>query len=1545
MEYRYKKNQIFKKKLNVPVEIRNKVYASILSIEEFQSYDLVGKLPVSCLDSKYREIAEIVGIEQASTLDWDFILADSYWAKNIIKENYGKTEKPIMDVVYQQMYEEIINRKRYYGDNLSEGFKTAYPRLFLNANELPEEVKDSFYSDSVVSRNEIIGQFYSGNISPKELYDKWEIFKNKDLGRVATNYAHKLTGDQLREFISEVGFITWSEYQPAIYDVITKLNSFTDETAKHEFLTDYVKSTIKKVNASKREIYKPTEYTNEEYRTIFKYISLDEYLSIIDFWRKEDLNKMANNYGLDNILNTPFPFKLLTDSGILNFVSQYGLKNIMEFDTKSGGFFSNNNWEYLKTMDDMYMHYAGNVHDKKRTLSVKPYYDKNGNYIDREYTKEEFNEVIRRMIIFGPTNSEYRDKALDYRRITGEYRELNPDLFVDEMLPETFKSSFYTGSLTPEMIYQNPEFIEYLRGKNLGSCFKELQVQVKGDKDGKPTYDYFNVYQLLLSKVDYNTTMEIISNYASLLEPLFHSYDRLNKLDQIESLLFNDTDDIGTIKTKMNEKILELILKTNIKYSANLPQDMKQNHPSIFMNNNAPKELQEKMYRREISATYLAEHPEYKEFLKGIDIEVLFKPINVSIDESTWYWNKNLINIIKEVCGNETGLDVLFAYGKYLDVIDVNNDFGPKLFSYNMTPDEMVSKLEDLIYSSITKGQNIYDDKMPQRFKNKYPFLFLPQDTPTGIKEKFYTRKITLQDFKNPELINYFSKTDIACALDPSYSWLIGLFKGSFDHNDKKLKILSEFTKINDVLLQNIFRDYITYNIDSIQMDKINQISDVLFRLSYSNSSEMLTFRTALATQLLLTDNPLDSLNKIEDIFLRNNIPSIGKIFSVFQILHPNTYGFDFSENSKISPVLKNKSSTGKQITIFSDLLKASFGSNNRSIKTYLENMEQGNKLFSQVASGSFTYEQLDNPNKQILTTFIAHLNTLYNNTVAGKKEGTPRAISENNNENINELARLFSTNGNLDYDLSDRIIKMFCYFAGFSTYEQAKNYFIQKPKSADEKNRAASRKNFTLEQGDFLKGVGDIKYLKNILQNGSVAREFLGSSAGSDLTPLDTDLSRIISPSESIADAISKTEASSYGPIWFVLKNDERFTITRKSPNETDQTIDTQTNTNKLEAFYTGAIGNGHYGIRTGFASSEIDYIVAESYDKRIGLELAMNGFYIPVVDKTGKLIFSTQEYDEIRTKMAGLTYFEARQYNFANNLLSPATEELANVIPESVVDVSRKHNAINNVLAGAAANIELKLKIEIDGDLTEGSIELIDTGSTGRGTNMPGDSDFDFMMRLDKKIIANPEKLRQVKETLLKSLGRDSTNEITGNGDFRLKNILIDGLDTPVDIDITFVEKTDKLAYSTEMALSDRLKSIKEQSPEKYPLVVANILLAKRVLKEAGVYKPNRGEVPQGGLGGVGIENWVLQNGGSFEQAAMEFLNASNDKTFEDFKKDYAVWDFGENHLASKNGYYPHDNFVERNMSQDGYLKMKQVLTEYCKNIEYQQTESIQR
>ena len=157
-------------------------------------------------------------------------------------------------------------------------------------------------------------------------------------------------------------------------------------------------------------------------------------------------------------------------------------------------------------------------------------------------------------------------------------------------------------------------------------------------------------------------------------------------------------------------------------------------------------------------------------------------------------------------------------------------------------------------------------------------------------------------------------------------------------------------------------------------------------------------------------------------------------------------------------------------------------------------------------------FDALGETEMRELNTFCSHLATLYNNTMNAKQNNETFKSTGYVLTDIIELSKKVSPDGTLDYNLADRAIRMFCGFTGIDTLEQAKEYIERKVKTADSRNRNASSSDMILEQGDFIKGIGGIKYLRNILQNGSVSKEFLGSSASSDNTPLDTDISMIMS-------------------------------------------------------------------------------------------------------------------------------------------------------------------------------------------------------------------------------------------------------------------------------------------------------------------------------------------------------------------------------------------------------------------------------------------------
>lgn len=1523
MGYKYQKGQIFGKRLKVPKYILNKVYDCEISFNEFIKYALDDKIPTSCILDSDRQIVEKFGVEKAKTLDWELLNKYVYYNDINFRELLMNIESSVEDVnakLYELVKDQI--RPSDYSTQMKEVYSA---RLF----DLLENNNEDFYHD--------MRRFNEGGISLQQIVRNWNLYKDKDLSYCLLNDKANINGitdRDLKQFMVSYGtLVQLISDNMNIYAFINGITTLASEEEKKEHVKHFTDDILSNTRRKYGDYRPPIRLNDEEYKEIFKYSSLEDYLPLFNEYKAPDIIEELRTLPEDYVFNMPIPLTALFDYEILSFIGTYGLKNIVDFDNECGHFFTKNNCEMLKLMDDMYLHYAGNKHDPNETILTKNDYDSNGNYVDRPYTKDEFYEAMRRMIIYGPSNYKYDDKAPDYRDMTGEFRVRNTELFISEQAPEELQKLFYSKSITPQLLVEHPEFIQYLNGKDLGSCFKLRYIKVEGSES---LHGYENLYNFISSKTDFNGVMNFITKYSDVFDIVFDK--GMSDYYRYE-INFSIEDSVNEMQRRINDLFKRLIIEKRIAYPKIIPQDLIANYPAMFLSSGAPRKLQEAFYNRTINTEFILSNPTYRNYLENVDLEVLYKYMPVSvIKENAGYGQVNLIRAIKQTFGTKDSFDVMLLYGKYIETVFEANQLQNFRYSPSFSKNDLLDELDENILQTIIDGKMKYDESIPNHFKNNNPTLFLNESVPQDIKNKFYNREFTLNDFNsNPELLELFGDTNVACGFLESVSWIIPLFN-DYDNfkiaNFNRLKVISVYSKIQDVALQTAFKEYIMEFANNIEIEKMEYVAEVLLRLSLSNSSEIFTFRKELATQILKSSNPLENLSKIEDIFIRNNIPTVGKIYSCFEILHPDFQGFNFA-SSRISPVLKKASTMGKKIVVFSDLIKSFFGSNNRSINSYLKNIEMGSKLYERIKTGCVQYDALNEIEQNELITFSNHLRTLYNNTMKGKNEvflSTGNVLTD-----ILELSKKLSPDGTLDYNLADRVIRMFCGFTGIDTLEQAKDYIKKKIQTANTRNKNVAGTEMMLEQGDFIKGIGNITYLRNILQNGSVSKEYLGSIADSDSTPLDTDISMIMSSVGTIREKINSTAAKSYGPIWFVLKNDERFITTRTN----HEILGTEKDISKIEVFYTGVLGQDHYGIRTGFASSEINYIVMENYDPRVGLEIVMNGFYIPVADTNGKIVFTPNDYDKLRKKMSGLSYFDENNYIFSDNLVTEEIECLASQIEQSNYAVQVKREKINEIIGKSLVELGLWLKTTIDGDLTEGFAELIDTGSTGRGTNKPGDGDFDFMMRLDKAILLNPSKLNELKQTILKNLGKDNSAELTQTGDFRLKNVQIDS-EMNVDIDITFTEKTDKVSYSTDMALQDRLTTIQKTDPEKYKYVVANILLAKQVLKQAEAYKPDRGETPQGGLGGVGIENWILQNGGSFIDAAKGFVEAAAGKSFTEFQSSYQIWDFGDNHLAERRGQYYHDNFVSNNMSEAGYQKMVQTLKEYLKTLQITQVET---
>ena len=968
----------------------------------------------------------------------------------------------------------------------------------------------------------------------------------------------------------------------------------------------------------------------------------------------------------------------------------------------------------------------------------------------------------------------------------------------------------------------------------------------------------------------------------------------------------------------------------------------------------------------------------------------------------------NLNYALGEVLTDEM-IDITLSTGKY--IFDARNASialkqNPKVMMYavkqdpnnlNYAEDEALT--DEIIDIALSTGNYVFDAKEAAYKLKQNP------------KVMMYAVK---QDPNNLNYVEDEALTDeiIKAAYDNGF-WDL---KNNNKNNDDISIIIAKLRKMIELKhYQNKNTDKMIEHIKKrffdLTEDKIAELYSLYKRSELTNSEEAYKLRDQIIDGALEQDDPLEVFAKIEKIFEKNNLPLFAKIYKCFETLYPNfnKSTFNFDKNSRISPDLLNANPLEKRMAylrrngsdrdirmqmVFNDLLRISICSADRSLIDYMNNIKVGNDLYLDIVSGKRTFESLTFEEKNVLDIFSSHLEALQENKTQSKNMTLDNLSLP---DKIRVLSKEFSPTDR--HSLPDRIIRSFAYYAGFDSFESLNNYIIDSYKKAERlgESNAIKRQTFSFEDGDLLRCIGNIDALEASLDIGNVCKEFLGPLKGtsdSDMTPLDIDFSLINTANgmkKTIYSCISGTPTGfGFGNIYLVTdKNNPNIRITRDNNGNIDSPYDPM----KLEVFSTedlSGVNVARWGARTGYSLvTDVDYIIykknfeinslkpynedgtvnyvnqtSDVYDDLIRLKmlLAKKGIYKPVYDFTGKLVFTKKEYDTIRSKLDGISYYktiteEEKAYPIADTslLYFPGIEELATEMQQDRSKQQEKRKIITDKIKEILVSSlgATQINDTILNDLSQGNIDLLETGSTSRGTNVPGDADYDFMTRVGRNDLNNTAAV--IRD--LNSLFSPQTN-ISHDNRFRGKDIKLDGIEEPIDIDISFTQKRDKVDYSTDTCLSDLLRTIEKEYPEQFPLVKANIVYAKKILKAGKAYKSRRSSEAEGGLGGIGVEYWILQNGGSFINAVNSFLAQAvkdgNIIPYEEFKDKYQIWDFGKNHEpkeikigsserlgSSKKIVFPYDEFVSCNMSKEGYLKMTKTLLEFKKKYEIAATQ----
>ncbi|MSU45523.1 MAG: hypothetical protein EXS47_02770 [Candidatus Zambryskibacteria bacterium] len=722
--------------------------------------------------------------------------------------------------------------------------------------------------------------------------------------------------------------------------------------------------------------------------------------------------------------------------------------------------------------------------------------------------------------------------------------------------------------------------------------------------------------------------------------------------------------------------------------------------------------------------------------------------------------------------------------------------------------------------------------------------------------------------------------------------------------------------------------------------EKVSTYLEIFQKIDDSPSQEIQRLKDSLLSQLMESEHPTEDYRKIESIFIKNNIPIVGKVYGVFETLHdPKILENKINSVSVVSPVLKEASTRKRYYTIYQDLLKIHIESGNRSLKEYAEVLQGGGQLIEQYEKDGL--KSLNPRQQEQLRYFVSKLETLQARSALDTADDAFK---------VADVADLGQRISHVKEGLKvaegqtvlERVSDMYLRPAGLKNFDELLERMRASKNGADVRSRqmiyevrqkaGGSEIAMELKGGDFLKGV-DAKYISNILQNGSVAKEFLGASSASDSTPMDTDISLVTSEDAAggFTNSINTSLAGGYGEILFALRDRGQYQLTTAGQPA-------RAEGGKMELFKTGALGERHYGIRTGFATTEIDFMIAKETLttslkdlEKLFFEVAQNGYYIPVTNTSGKVIFTPEMFDEYRKSFAGLEKFDAPVLDYhpttPNEHSYKRVAEITATIPKDSERVDQVAQTIRSEIEQALSGLGVSLRPEFDTSIL--GAELLDTGSTGRHTNTPGDFDFDFSLKLDAKDFPKSAELAQAIKGMMTFTEDISHQEAGGYYQLRVKGVTSIGgkqLEKPIDIDIGFANKSDLSVYGSHDAIRDKLESIKNHNGQQaYEQTIANVILTKQTLKEGRAYK----KLEDGGFGGVGVENWILANGGNMEEAFMSFRDAAYENgqrlSYEKFKEKYKILDPGTNIK-----FQGHDNFVEV-LKPNGYEAMLNAIENY--------------
>ena len=642
-------DDIFLVKASIPDEVRNKYYMRTLTIDDvIKNIDVFSNVYIENF-MEYSQIRDFA--QKLGDGGLQYIL---------------KNHKDVFDHIRAENEFYQVNHNFDESHNIEEKFTKTIKKYFLNVYGISG--LEEHYDASGKKIYRLPEWMSSLNLKVVEEYQNIEELKTYNsrillLDRNQSTVLEKFSLDNLIKFDDSTKFFSQQEELNNLSILgafLSKSNIFGlniqhQENMTYSEFTDIMAEILELMRKNNYFAYSEGyDFIEGAFREKYSYIFMSKEAP-------EELKEAFYNNTIDGNA-------LYLHKEYIPFLLDKNLINVLKGNFEVNYYISKGGQQEEKSKRINFLTYYCKLYGNENFLNLISKYGNVGCYItdanidlatDKKGLEKQYSKAVYDFILFNP--------KVNYKHLLNinEFVSEHYDLFLQKeelnKIPESIRADvekdFYEGTLKFETIKQNPELIEILKNKNLEHAFANYRIN--SSVFNSNNYKIYHSTEIEMIKfIGKEQFLKLCSKYGKYLENIYFDLPILIKDNKYyeKNSVNNKELDFNRLSLLIEDTIIKKCQegKKNYEYK-DAPEFLKQARPDLFLDPNAPQELQDLFYFKNnmgLSFNVIRDNIDWLQYLKGKSVSTSFLRNN----SYTYYDMKKYFEIFGEEKGLKLGL-------------------------------------------------------------------------------------------------------------------------------------------------------------------------------------------------------------------------------------------------------------------------------------------------------------------------------------------------------------------------------------------------------------------------------------------------------------------------------------------------------------------------------------------------------------------------------------------------------------------------------------------------------------------------------------------------------------------------------------------------------------------------------------------------------------------------------------------------------------------------------------------------------------------------